>query len=151
MSYNHNLIKDIAILNLLGDTTGTAAATTGSPGVVDMQGFTGCLFLAISATTSWGTAQDFFVTEGATTSAFVSLAAGGATAYTTAATSTSAQYICVDVFRPKDRYIQANIDATIGGIYAVHALKYTGRKSPITQSTAYTPDTGTAYVATPST
>jgi len=150
---NPGLLRNVNISLLTQDTTGNA--TTGGtniPGVVDMQGYDGCLFIA----ETWSTQIDantctLSIAEGATTAAFVSLSAGGATAYTTAANSTSAELICIDVFRPRDRYLQANVNATAGHVYSVLAIQYTGRKPPITQASDDVPSVAVAYVATPST
>ena len=155
---NHNLIKDIQILNLSGDTTGTAAATTEAPGCVDMQGFDGVLFIALSATTGFEAATDMFVKEAATTAAtFLTCEAGGGVVACAAAASTSKQALVLDVYRPKDRYVMAGFTSgTIGDVREVIAIQYGGSKPPVAPSTAdpvYYPVIPAAItcVATPST
>ena len=147
-----NLLKNIEVTLLTQDTTGTGSTDADIAIPVDMQGFVGCCFVAETWSTQLasGTAT-LTIKEGATTSAFVSLAVGGASAYTTAAASTSAELIIVDVFRPKDRYLQANVDAITGDVYSVKAIKYRGRKTPITQDTDDVPSNAVATVATPTT
>jgi hypothetical protein len=154
----NNLIKDIQFINLMGATTGTAAATTEAPGVVDMSGYTGCLFIAMSATTGFEAATDIFIKEAATTSAtFLSLEAGGAVAASVAATRTERSALIIDVYKPRDRYLMVGMTSgTIGDIAAVYAIQYGARTGPVAPTTAdptYNPvlPADVTVVATPST
>jgi len=153
-----NLGYNIRVTNLMGDTTGTAAPTTEAPGVVDMSGWGACLFMAISSTTSWGTAQDMFIKEAATTAAtFITLEAGGAVVAGSSADSTSKNILIIDVKKPHDRYLMAAFTSgTTGDIRDVIAIQYDpleGAVSPTTATPVYDPivSGGIVVVATPTT
>jgi len=138
------LASNINIMNLMADTTGTAAATTETPGVVDMAGWGGCAFLVISATTGYEAATDFFAKEAATTAAtFLSLEVGGAVVASAAADSTSRRCLVLDVGKPNDRYLQGGMTSgTIGDIEAVFAIQYNpleAETAPTTATPLYNP------------
>jgi len=131
-----------------------------------MAEYEGCLFLAFSETTGFGTAQDMFISECDTSDGtFVSLAAGGAVA-AGAANTTSVSGVAIDVYNPHDQFLKVEFTTgTIGDINRVLAIQYGPRKSPVVPSTAgvggeagttygsYTPFVSGSYVsvATPST
>ena len=121
----------------MADTTGTAAATTETPGVVDMAGWGGVCFLGISATTSWGTAQDMFAKEAATTAAtFISLEVGGAVCAGAAADTTSRSILVLDVGKPNDRYLQVGFTTgTAGDMEMVLAIQYNPLEAEVAPST----------------
>ncbi len=113
---------------------------------VDMQGFEGVRFI-IPISTSANTASVIATFgEGASTSAFTTLS-GTSVSHTGTATAVSKVMLC-DIYRPKDRYIQATItrataNASVG---AITAELYGGSKLSTTNSTAYgVSDTDTVF------
>jgi len=134
-----SLLRNIRISSLMGATTGTAAATTEAVGIVDMAGWGGLLVLGISPTTSWGTAQDMFLKEAATTAAtFLSLEVGGAVA--SGANTDSAvgrSILAIDAKKVNDRYVQVGFTSgTVGDIELVIAIQYDPLEAAVAQSTA---------------
>lgn len=150
---NPSIARNAEFMLLTKNTTGSDSTSFQAAIPVDMQGYVGATFIFETWSTQLadgtGTAT---IKEGATTSAFVSLASGSGTAYTTVGSSTSAELIVIDVFRPKDRYLQADFASpTEGDLYSVKVIKYLASKAAVSQSTAYVPSNATAYVATPTT
>lgn len=157
----NNLVNNVRIRSLSGDTTGTAAATSEAPGVVDMSGYDSCLFIGISASTGFDGVFDMFIEEAASTAGgatgFISLEAGGAVAGAAAAASTSRTYVAIDVTKPNDRYLGVGFTSgTIGDLELVIAIQYNPIGKPVAISTGdkvYDPfvSGGAVAVATPST
>jgi len=131
------LAGNINIMSLM-DTSGTANATTETPGVVDMAGWGGCLFLVVSSDSGFEVASDFFVKEAATTAAtFLSLEVGGAVVASGVADSTSRRVLVLDVFKPRDRYLQGGMTTgTIGDLQTVLAIQYDPLEAPVTPTTS---------------
>lgn len=160
----HGILQGLNILCLNGNTSGTAAATTSCELPVNMEGYEGCLFLALSETTGFTAASDMFISECATSDGtFLSLAEGGATVKVSAQATTSVSAMAIDVYNPHDQFLKVQFTSgTIGDINRVLAFQYGPRKAPVVQSTAdvaattygsYTPFIDGSYVsvATPST
>lgn len=148
-----NLSNDIKFINCAPASSELwSGASTGIP--VDMQGYDGVVFMGTLTSAAAASSMVLTAYEGATTAAFVTLAAGGAYAYIveTSVASNARDLIVVDVFRPKDRYVCCGgVSSTTDGFTAMHALQYHADNRPVVQATGYLPATAHVVVATPTT
>lgn len=120
-------------------STATSAVNTDS---VDMTGFDGVVFVGALATANAGNSVN--LAQSSDNSTFVDLAG------TAQVPGTSGDLVAIDLFRPSDRYVRAEIvragASTVTETF--YAIQYRGRKSPITsiatQETHVSPDEGTA-------
>lgn len=120
--------------------TDAAASNTDADGaVVDTQGFDGCVFVT-SIEDSVATGVATLNVKQCDTSGGTYAALSGATATATSATNDdlNTKLLVVDVFRPRERYLKANITSATANIAfgATYAILYNGRYSPVTQATA---------------
>jgi len=120
-------------------STATSAVNTDS---VDMTGFDGVVFVGALATANAGNSVN--LAQSSDNSTFVDLAG------TAQVPGTNGDLVAIDLFRPSDRYVRAEIvragATTVTETF--YAIQYRGRKSPITsiatQETHVSPDEGTA-------
>ena len=119
--------------------TGTSAVNTDS---VDMTGYDGVVFVGALATANAGNSVN--VAQSSDNSTFADLEG------TAQVPGTNGDLVAIDVFRPTDRYVRAEI-VRAGATTVTEtffAIQYRGRKSPVTsiatQETHVSPDEGTA-------
>ena len=116
--------------------TDAAASDTDADGaVVDTANFDGCIFVtSIEDSVATLTAMQCD-TSGGTYAAL-----SGAVATATSATNDdlNTKLLVVDVYRPRERYLKANITSATAIIAfgATYAILYSGRVQPVTQLTA---------------
>ena len=130
-----NLLKNVAVKQILGYYA--AGTTLRTSDIVDMAGYDGVMFIAGLGTLIEAGTLDVFVEQDS--------AAGGGTmarlATTTVLTLTAAHAtlvkscIVVDIYRPQERYVRANITpaAQQAVILGIVAILYKGHKAPVTQ------------------
>ena len=111
-----------------------AGTTKRTSTIIDMDGFDGVVFVAVLGTTIEAGTVDVFVEQNTAnaTSGMARLAT--TTAYTVPATPAALTSIAVDVLKPRERYLQANItpasqNAVICGMVAI---QYKAHNCPIT-------------------
>lgn len=120
--------------------TDAAASDTDADGaVVDTQGFDGAMFVT-SIEDSVATGVATLKVKQCDTSGGTYAALSGATATATSATNDdlNTKLLVVDVYRPKERYLKANITSATANIAfgATYAILYKGHVAPVTQATA---------------
>ena len=135
------LIEQINITQVAG-TTGSTGTTTP---ILDMTGYEGVLFLGYEETTN--TSNQLIARGGSATASLTEYTgpSGGE------ASGTQAN-LYLDVFRPKHRYIEGQLNSSLGTTGNVHliAIRYGARGLPTTNATDWngkalsTPNTGTA-------
>jgi hypothetical protein len=130
-----NLLKKVAIKQVLGYFA--AGTTKRTSEIVDSQGYDGVMFIASLGTIINAGTVDVFVEqdEDNAITDMARLAGQTALTVTSAMAALTQSCIVVDVYRPKERYLQCNItpasqNAVVLGIVAVC---YSGRKTPVTQ------------------
>lgn len=127
-----NLFGSVKIDQVLGYYA--AGTTTRTSDIVDMQDYEGCIFVAELGTVIEDGTVDVFVEQNTSnaTSGMARLAT--TTAYTvTAGDATAAKgCIVVDVYKPRERYLQCNITPATKSavILGITAIRYNGRSKP---------------------
>lgn len=111
-----------------------AGTTKRTSTIIDMDGFDGVVFAAVLGTTIEAGTVDVFVEQNTANSTSGMARLATTTAYTVPATPAALTSIQVDVFKPRERYIQANItpatqNAVICGMVAI---QYKGHLCPVT-------------------
>lgn len=129
-----NLLKDIKVTRVMN---AVAAGTSDQNGAtLDMQGFDGVLFVASFGTLTATQVTAIKAQQGAASD--LSDAADLAGTLTgPMADGDSNKLLCLDVYRPQERYVRCVVDrgtanAVIDGVIAI---QYKGSKLPITQGT----------------
>lgn len=136
---NPTLLNDVKVT--IVKTTQATAGTAITTDSVDMTGFDGVLFVGALATVSGNSVNLAQSSDDAT---FADLAG------TAQIAGANGGLIAIDLFRPSDRYVRAEIDrsGTNTVTETFMAIQYRGRKNPITsiatQETHVSPDEGTA-------
>lgn len=120
--------------------TDAAASDTDVDGAaVDMAGFDGAIFVT-SIEDSVATGVATLTVKQCDTSGGSYAALSGAVATATSATNDdlNTKLLVVDVYRPLERYLKANIGSATANIAfgATYAILYKGRVAPVTQLTA---------------
>lgn len=112
-----------------------AGTTKRTSTIIDMDGFDGVVFAAVLGTTIEAGTVDVFVEQHTLnqTSGMARLAT--TTVYTVPATPAALTSIAVDVYKPRERYLQANITpaAQNAVICGMVAIQYKGHVCPVTQ------------------
>lgn len=111
-----------------------AGTTNRTSSIIDMDGFDGVVFVALLGTTIEAGTVDVFVDQNTANSTSGMARLATTTAYTVPATPAALTSIQVDVFKPRERYLQGNItpasqNAVICGMIAI---QYRGHLCPIT-------------------
>jgi hypothetical protein len=143
-----NLMKDVKVTQVLGYYA--AGTTKRTSDIVDMSGYDGVLFIAgLGTIIEAGTIDVFVESDSANATTYMEELAGTA-AYTVTAAAAALTKSCilVDVYKPRERYLQCNItpagqNAVILGIVAI---RYNGRVQPELNTTPY-PLKATALVS----
>lgn len=120
--------------------TDAAALDTDVDGaVVDTAGYDGAIFVT-SIEDSVATGVATLKVKQCDTSGGTYAALSGATATATSAANDdlNTKLLVVDVYRPRERYLKANITSATANIAfgATYAILYKGRKAPVTQLAA---------------
>lgn len=129
-----NILKDCAIDLVEGDAT--AGTSTLTSDVLDMSGWDGVCFIAVTGDVTDTSVLTLAVLDDTDTNVSGATAITGASAtFTADATSADEKLLIVDVYRPQKRYVhctlaRATANAVVGGIIAI---RYRGAKSPVTQ------------------
>lgn len=126
------LSQNVKITPVLGYFA--AGVTKRTSAIIDMDGFDGVVFAAILGTTIEAGTVDVFVEQNSANSTTGMARLATTTAYTVPASPAALTSIQVDVFKPRERYVQANItpatqNAVICGMVAI---QYKGHVCPVT-------------------
>ncbi len=133
-----NLSKNVKVTVV--SPAAVAAQTAIDSSVLDMTGFDGVIFIALLGDVT-STSVLTLTAKGNTansTSSPTPATLKATDAFTADATSADSKAIMVDVYRPTQRYVFANLtrttaNAVVGGILAI---QYKGTKRPTTQDTS---------------
>lgn len=142
-----SLFKNIAVTRPLNSVAAGTSNQTSS--AVDMQGYDGCVFIAHLGTLTATQVTSLKVqssTDDGSTDAYADITGSATSA---AADADSNKMLIVDVFRPAERYLKAVVvrgtaNAVIDG---VTAIRYRGRKAPISQSSTFVSQSASVYGA----
>ncbi len=124
-----NLSKNVKITKI---AAGAASATTEvASAVVDMQGYEGVMFFTTIATANTGNYLK------AKQDAVVGMTGAVDLAGKKIVAAADASVVWLDIYRPTDRYLTANIVRTAATITGdIYAIQYSGTKYPETNLTA---------------
>ena len=119
-----------------GATAETTALTTS---IVDMSGWDGVEFIAITNSVTATCVLGLTVRQNTANSTTGMAALAGSVTYTDVATEASDKLMVLDLYKPVERYLDANITRTTANaeIVSVLARQYQGRKGAVTQSTSH--------------
>lgn len=127
-----NLSKNAQIDQILGYYA--AGVTKRTSDIIDMSDYEGVVFIAALGTIIEAGTLDVFVEQNTANSASGMARLAGQTAHTVTAADAALvkSAIIVDVFQPKERYLQCNITpaAQNAVILGITAIRYNGKKSP---------------------
>lgn len=131
-----NLLKNIKIQEVLAPVA-AASDTDSNSDILDMQGYDGVMFI-VPITDSAATGVATLTIEQNTANSDSGMAAlSGATATATCTVNDDLNdtLLIVDVYRPRERYVQGVIASGTANIAFGNmiAIQYQGRKAPITQ------------------
>lgn len=137
MGANNHLADQIKISFVEGAATaGTSTLTTD---IVDMQGYDGCVFVAILGDVTSGSVLSFKAQQNTanSTSGMADLA-GSTIGATAGASDYDSKMLVIDVHQPKERYLQAVLargsqNAVVVGIIAI---QYRARALPVASTWA---------------
>jgi hypothetical protein len=116
----------------------TAAGTADvlSSDIVDMAGFEGCMFVC-KVGDATATAVGTLTVQQNTVNAAGGMAAlaGDAVAYTFAAADGDDDLLIIDVYKPQERYLRAQLTRATANIVVngIIAIQYGAKKAPVTQ------------------
>ena len=133
-----NLLKYCEFQNVFTDTTGTSQATgTTILSIVDMQGWDGlCYIGTLGSSDATAKAAGIMPYHGDSSATFYACTTVYS-AYVDTTTVSEGQLVVVDINKPTKRWHSVYAyRATEGVKINIIAIKYKGRKFPITQSTA---------------
>jgi hypothetical protein len=134
-----SLVKDCEFVYI--EPEATAGTSTLTSDVVDLQGWDGCLFIALTGDATSGTVLTLAALGNTANSTSGAVAITGASAsYTsTSATDADNKMLLVDVVRPLKRYAHVTLTRATQNCVCngIIAIKYRGAKAPITQSASH--------------
>ncbi len=131
-----NLLNNVEIVRVANRGAGAASATPTKATILDMQGFDGALFIAAFDNVVDTSAIALKIAGSDTNSTgTMALLTGAEAGITADATSGDNKLIAVDVYKPSQRYLEAQVfhvtaNAPFDGVIAI---KYRGRLQPVTQ------------------
>ncbi len=136
---NPNLLNSVRVD--LVKVTQTSAGTAVTTDSVDMQGYDAVVFVGGIVTANAG--NHIKVSESSDDATFNDLAG------TKVTPSVNGQPVSIDIVKPKGRYVRAEFDRSGAdtALETVYAIRYRGRRSPVTNLNAEThvsPAQGTA-------
>lgn len=113
-----------------------AGVTKRTSTIIDMDGFDGVVFVAVLGTTIEAGTVDVFVEQHTLNQTSGMARVATTTVYTVPATPAALTSIHVDVYKPRERYVQANITpaAQNAVICGMVAIQYKGHLCPITNA-----------------
>jgi len=113
-----------------------AGTTKRTSTIIDMDGWDGVIFAAILGTTIEAGTVDVFVEQDVANATTNMARLATTTVYTVPATPAALTAIEVDVYKPRERYLQANITpaAQNAVICGMVAIQYKGHSCPVTQA-----------------
>lgn len=127
-----SLLSTVKVDQVLGYFA--AGTTKRTSSIVDMAGYDGVLFIAGLGTIIANGTLDVFVEQNTanSTSGMARLATTTAHTVTTANAALTQSAIAVDVYRPRERYLQCNITPATQNavILGIVAIRYRGRVQP---------------------
>jgi hypothetical protein len=132
------------------EASATAGTSTLTSDVLDMAGFDGICFIAILGDVTSGSVLLLTALTNSTNSDSGGTAVAGGTAGGTAGASDyDSKLLIVDVYRPQNRYAFCTLargtqNAVVNGILAI---RYHGRKCPITQGSSVVQSTAVAPIS----
>jgi hypothetical protein len=130
-----SLLKNCDIKQVLGYYA--AGTTKRTSDIIDTQGYDGVLFVAGLGTIIENGTLDAFVEQNTANSTVGMARLATTTAHTVTAANALLAKSCilVDVYRPKERYVQANITPAVQNavILGIVAILYKGHKQPVSQ------------------
>lgn len=131
---NPNLLNNLAPL-VLGNAVAAASNTDDDSAIIDMAGFEGVVFMASIDDSAATAVAEIKVQQSAANAGggMVDLAGAVATLASAVDDDLNAQFLAVDVFRPKERYLRVNRTSSTANIAfgSVFAIRYGARKVPI--------------------
>ncbi len=126
------LLSTVKVDQILGYFA--AGTTKRTSSIIDMAGYDGVLFVAHFSTIIAAGTIDVFVEQNTanSTSGMARLATTTAWTVTTPNAALTQSAICVDVYRPRERYLQCNITpaAQNAVITGITAIRYRGHVQP---------------------
>jgi len=110
-----------------------AGTTKRVSSIIDMDGFDGVVFVGVLGTTIEAGTVDVFVEQHTLNQTSGMARVATTTVYTVPATPAALTSIQVDVFKPKERYLQANITPAVQNavICGMVAIQYKGHNCPV--------------------
>jgi hypothetical protein len=133
----NSLLNDCKITPVLGYYA--AGQTKRTSDIVDMTGYEGVAFIALLGTVLENGTIDVFVEQHTLnqTSGMARLATTTAYTVTAADALVAKSAIVVDVFQPRERYLQCNVTPAVANavILGVLAIQYRGEKLPAALTT----------------
>ncbi|MDA0780668.1 MAG: hypothetical protein PQ612_06000 [Rickettsiales bacterium] len=131
-----NLLKNVEFQEVLAPIAAGSSINSDSD-IIDMEGFEGVTFITpITDSADTGVAT-MNIEQNSANSASGMAALSGAIATVTSAANDdiNGQLLIVDVYRPKERYLRANLTSATANIAYGNtiAVKYGAKKKPITQ------------------
>jgi len=128
----NSLLNDCEIIPVLGYYA--AAQSKRTSDIVDMDGYEGVLFVALLGTLLENGTLDVFVEQHTLnqTSGMARVATTTLHTVTAAHALLAKSAIAVDIFQPRERYLQCNVTPAVANavICGVIAIKYKGTKAP---------------------
>ena len=134
---SNNLSKSVAVDQVLGYFA--AGTTKRTSSIIDMAGYEGVMFIAGLGTTIENGTLDVYVEQHTLnqTSGMARLATTTVHTVTAANAALTQSAVVVDVYRPRERYLQINITPADQNavILGVTAIRYNGKLEPSTLGT----------------
>lgn len=129
-----NLLKNVKITKVHDSVA--AGTDNKDSDIVDMAGFDGCLFILCMGTVTSGAVVELVADQNTANSTSGMAELEGSASFTAGA-SDSEKCVCLDVYRPTERYLRCGVEISTQNIEidAVLAIQYQSSKGPITQST----------------
>jgi hypothetical protein len=122
-----NLLNNVKVVRALNAQTTATAATTGR--AIDTKGFEGVLFIAVGSSLLCGATAQLKCKTAASTTATFGTAAGKLTSASLASGSFNYKTLCLDVYRPLNRYVKpCVVGATSGTVRSITAILYGPRR-----------------------
>jgi len=145
-----NLLKNVKIQEVMAPVA-AADDTDENSDILDMQNWDGVIFI-VPITDSVATGVALLTIEQNTANSDSGMAAlSGATATATCTDNDDLNntLLIVDVYRPRERYVQAVVTSATADIAygSMIAIQYKGRKAPVTQPTSVQASTQVASPA----
>lgn len=128
-----NLSKNVKLTVCSGAAAAAQTAITGS--ILDMAGFDGVLFIALTGDVTVNCVLTLIAQQDTDSAMGAAAALTGTATFTAGATDADSKVLMLDVTQPRERYVRPQLtrtaaDAVIGGILAI---QYSAQSRPTTQ------------------